>query len=406
MLALLLTLLAMVVLPQTKLEIESVPFLVCAAIAVAFAAASRIRQVHSKAGLVIIAFLATLFFHVGFVFTDTVTVAEYVRGLIPFLFLGFFFVTIRLANLQNFHRLYFGLIAVGLIYALENVILLPKVLSGEIWRSTYVNSNHNIPLPLVGFHFCVALALSRRLRFGMRTGLMFLAALMLLSSFLTGTRSLIISSLFPLIILPFTEASSLKKWARYGVALALLATIFLFVPIEPILRGARIGGTQEGSIDTRMQENTVALSLITDSPLIGNGLGFRFATTGLYYQATKVGYVHNSLLYLLMDFGIFGLLYFAAPVCAVLSLRLVRSGPHREHATGIVMALLALSMDSLGFAMVRLMHFNLVFAVLIGMLEVLKRDYAFAWRTARFRMVRFSFPAATRRGTLPAATGV
>jgi hypothetical protein len=336
-----------------------------------------------------------------------VTVAEYVRGLIPFLFLGFYFITVRLATIQNFHRLYFGLIGVALVYALENVALLPKVVSGEIWRSTYVNSNHNIPLPLIGFHFCAALALSKRLLFSFRVGLMFVASLMLLSSFLTGTRSLIISTLFPLIILPFTEAGSLRKWARYGVAVALLATTFLFVPIEPFLRGARIGGSQEGSIDTRMQENNVALDLIVDSPIIGNGLGFRFATTGLYYQATKVGYVHNSLLYLLMDFGMFGLLYFIAPLLAVLSLRQVRAGPHREHATGIIMALLALSMDSLGFAMARLMHFNLVFAVLIGMLEVLKRDYAFAWRTSRFVRV---FPAAVGnrfrpaypRGTVPA----
>ncbi len=402
MLALLLTLLAMVILPQTKLEVESTPFIVCAAIALAFAVSSRVRQSGSKAGLMVMLFLILCVIHLLFVFTEKVTTAEYVRGLIPFLFLGFYFVTIRLTSLQNFHKLYFGLIAVALVYAFENLILLPKVLSGEIWRSTYENENHNIPLPLVGFHFCVAFAMSKQVKFKYKLALMFLASLMLLSSFLTGTRSLILSTLFPLIVLPFTEAGSLKKWVRYGIVVALLAMTFLFVPIEPLLRGARIGGSQEGSIDTRMQENDVALGFITGSPIVGNGLGFRFATTGLYYQATKVGYVHNSLLYLLMDFGIFGLLYFAAPLCAVLSLKQVRAGPHREHATGLIMALMALAMDSLGFAMVRLMHFNIVFAILIGMLEVLKRDYAFSWRVYRFRV----HPAIARglgRRTAPAA---
>lgn len=388
MLALVLTLFALVILPQTKLELESAPFLVCAAITLVFAASSKIRQVRSKAAVFIGGFLLMCVAHVAFVFAGVVTTDEYVRGLIPFLFLGFFYVTTRLTSLQNFHTLYLGLIAVALIYSLENVILLPKILSGEIWRSTYVNSNHNIPLPVVGFHFCVALAMSRQIQFKYKLTLLALAGLMLLSSFLTGTRSLIISTLFPLIILPFTQAGSVKKWLRYGVALTLLATVFLFVPIEPILRGARIGGTQEGSIDTRMQENGVAWDFITGSPIIGKGLGFRFSTTGLYYQATRVGYVHNSLLYLLMDFGVFGLLYFIAPLCAVLSLKQVRAGPHRDHAIGVFMALMALSMDSLGFAMVRLMHFNIVFSILIGMLEVLKREYATGnWRICRYRLV-------------------
>lgn len=395
MLALVLTLFAMVILPQTRLELESAPFLVCAAIALVFAASSRIRQVRSKAALVIGGFLFLCLAHVAFVFAGVVTTDEYVRGLIPFLFLGFFYITTRLTSLQNFRMLYLGLIAVALVYSLENVILLPKILSGEIWRSTYVNSNHNIPLPVVGFHFCVALSMSRQVQFKFKLALLALAGVMLLSSFLTGTRSLILSTLFPLIILPFTQAGSLKKWIRYGVALTLLATVFLFVPIEPLLRGARIGGTQEGSIDTRMQENRVAWDFITESPIIGNGLGFRFSTTGLYYQATRVGYVHNSLLYLLMDFGVFGLLYFIAPLCAVQSLKQVRAGPHRDHAVGVFMALMAVSMDSLGFAMARLMHFNIVFSILIGMLEVLKREYATGnWRICCYRLV----PANPSRG--------
>lgn len=388
MLALILSLFALVILPQTKLEIESAPFLVCAGIALVFATTSRIRQTSSRTGWMIGGFLFLCLTHVGYVFADSVTTAEYVRGLIPFLFLGFFYITIRLTSVRNLDRLYYGLIAVALVYAMQNIVLLPKVLSGEIWRSTYVNSNHNIPLPVVGFHLCVALAMGKGATFRRKLGLLSMAALMLLSSFLTGTRSLILATLLPLTVLPFTEAGSMKKWVRYGIGVAMLATVFLFVPIEPLLRGARIGGTQEGSIDTRMQENRVAWDLITDSPVIGNGLGFRFSTTGLYYQATRVGYVHNSLLYLLMDFGVFGLLYFAAPAFAALSLSRVRAGPHRDHATGIVLALLGLCLDSLGFAMVRLMQFNVVFSILVGMLEVLKRDYATgSWRVYRYRIL-------------------
>jgi O-antigen ligase len=210
---------------------------------------------------------------------------------------------------------------------------------------------------------------------------------MLLSSFLTGTRSLIIASIAPLVVIPLIEAPSLKKWTRYGIALALLGLTFLFVPIEPLLRSARIGYTQAGSIDTRMQENNIALALIAKSPIVGNGLGFRFDTNGLYYAVNRVGYVHNSLLYLLMDFGIFGLLYLAAPFYAVRSLSQVREGPYRDVALGLVLATLAMVIDSLGFAVVRLIHYNVVYAMLIGMLEVVKRDTAFAAaRAPKFRV--------------------
>ncbi len=393
MLALILTLFSLVVLPQTKLEVESIPFLVLAGLACVFAANTRIRQMSSKAGLCIVAFFTLCLIHVVFIFAEVMTTAEYVRGLIPFLFLGFFFITTRLTSSKNFKHLYYAMIAAGLVFAMENVVLLPRVLSGEIWRSTYVNTNHGIPLPLIGFHFCIALALSKGTRVQAKIILLAAASLMLLSSFLTGTRSLIIASLLPLFLLPLVEAPSFKKLARYGVVIALLGIMFLFVPIELLLRSARIGYSQIGSIDTRIQENNIALDLIAKSPIIGNGLGFRFDTNGLYYAVNRVGYVHNSLLYLIMDFGIFGLLYLGAPLYAVRSLKQVREGPHRDYSLGLVLALLGLALDSLGFAIVRLIHFNVVFAIIIGMLEVLKRDHALAAICApRFRIFATSQP--------------
>lgn len=398
MLALILILFSLVVLPQTKLQVESTPFLVLSALACIFAASTRIRQTSSRTGLCIALFFALCLVHVAFVIAERVTTAEYVRGLVPFLFLGFFFITTRLTSLRNFGSLYYGLIGASLVFAMQNVILLPQVLSGEIWRSTYVNSNHNIPLPLIGFNFCVALAIGKNTKFRTKLSMILVAALMLLSSFLTGTRSLIIASLLPILIYPLFESPSLKKITRYCIALAMLGFVFLFVPIEPLLRGARIGGSQVGSIDTRVQENDIAMDLIARSPIIGNGLGYRFDTNGLYYAATRVGYVHNSFLYLVMDFGIFGLLYLAGPFYAIRSLKQVREGPHRDYATGLVLALMALLLDSLGFAVVRLIHYNVVFAIVIGMLEVLKRDYAVtASRAPRYRV----FTLASQSNAVP-----
>ncbi|BDC50452.1 hypothetical protein F183_A27680 [Bryobacterales bacterium F-183] len=147
-----------------------------------------------------------------------------------------------------------------------------------------------------------------------------------------------------------------------------------------MFKGARIGYTQAGSIDTRMQENEVALQLIQRSPLIGNGLGFRFDTSGLYYQKTRVGYVHNSYLYLLMDFGLFGLLYIAMPFVALYKLTPSSLGDYRHHAIGLILALAGLMIFSAGFAMARLIQFNVILGVLLALLEVLKRDRGLAVR--------------------------
>ena len=63
------------------------------------------------------------------------------------------------------------------------------------------------------------------------------------------------------------------------------------------------------------------------------------------------------------------------------------------------MATMALMIDSLGFAVVRLIHYNVVFAMMIGMLEVLKRDYA----SAAIRAPRFRIFATSRPPLSPAA---
>lgn len=374
MIALILTLFSLIILPLTKLDALSIPFIGLGTIACGFAIFSKIRQKPTKTGRCILAFLVVCLLHVGWILSGNVTTEEYIRGLIPFLFLGFFYVTTRLLNIRNFDLLYGSVIVVSLAFATQNVILLPKVISGEVWRSTFANPNHSIPLPVVGFHLCVGLAIRKHMTSWKRTGLMLCAAYMLLSSLLTGTRSLIIASLLPLVFLPFIHGWSLRQLARYSSALAVLGMIAFVLPKETFFKGARIGYTQAGSIDTRMQENEVALQHIEHSPVIGNGLGFRFDTSGLYYQTTRVGYVHNSYLYLLMDFGLFGLLYVAAPIFALLGVSPLALGQHRSHHAGLLLAVSGLLIFAIGFAMARLIHFNLILGVLLAMIEVLKRD--------------------------------
>jgi hypothetical protein len=374
MTALILTLFSLILLPLNSFEAASIPFVVLGSISAGFALFSNVHPCTTKTARCILAFLFVCIVHVGWVVAGSVSTEEYLRGLAPFAFLAFYFVAARLITPKNFRTLYSSLIALGLAFATQNVVLLPKVISGEVWRSTFVNPNHSIPLPVVGFHLCVSLALRKQANSWHRIALMLCAAYMLLSSLLTGTRSLIVASLLPLFLLPLFQGVSFRQLFRYCSALAVLGVIALVLPKETLFKGARIGYTQAGSIDTRMQENEVALDHIERSPLIGNGLGFRFDTSGLYYQKTRVGYVHNSYLYILMDFGLFGLLYIAAPFFAIWRLNPATLGPYRQHAVGLILAVCGLMLFSLGFAMARLIQFNLLLGVLLAMAEALKRE--------------------------------
>lgn len=384
MLALVLTLFSLLILPLNRFEEASIPFVVLGSLTVGFALFANTPDKPSLTGRCIYAFYLVCILHVGWILAGIVTTEEYLRGLVPFAFLSFFFFTTRLATLRNFHSLYVGIIAVGLAFATQNVVLLPKVISGEVWRSTFANPNHSIPLPVIGFHLCIGLALRRNIKAWHRAGWMLCAAYMLLSSLLTGTRSLIIASLVPVVLLPFFQGLSFRQMFRYCSAIAVLGVLAFVLPKEALFKGARIGYTQAGSIDTRMQENEVAIDHIERSPVIGNGLGFRFDTSGLYYQKTRVGYVHNSYLYVLMDFGLFGFLYLAAPLFAVWRASPETLGTFRYHAIGLILAIGGLMIFSLGFAMARLIQFNLILGVLMAMIEVLKRErYALLATSAR-----------------------
>lgn len=64
----------------------------------------------------------------------------------------------------------------------------------------------------------------------------------------------------------------------------------------------------EGSVGVRIIEYKTAYSLWKQSPILGQGLGYRWSAPGLDYGGPVI-YMHNIIAYTLIDFGLIGIIF-------------------------------------------------------------------------------------------------
>lgn len=357
--------------------LEDIPFLVFAAWTGVAALSTTSDSPWPRSLSALVTFQGLCVAHFFFVLSGKNSADEYIRGLIPFLFMWFAWIGARLVRTSNVHVFYYGLIAIAVAYAAQNYFAIPKLLSGEAARTTMENDNHSIPVPLLGFYFVSALASEpgRSQRWSLAwagVGIFFLVSLVL-----TGTRSLMLSALIPLTgMYIFRYRRFLLGWRHLLIAAGVVAA-FIAMPGDSFERQLRINDlhgmdTKDSGVVDRMQEVEVAFDYFLKSPILGQGLGFRFETLGMYQSAAKVGYIHNSPVYLLMDFGIWGALYFLPCAAAIYGTRRLLNTPYATFAIGMTWAIVALCMYTIGFAMVRLIQFNVFLFSMVGVLEGLK----------------------------------
>ncbi|EJM90700.1 MULTISPECIES: O-antigen ligase family protein [unclassified Pseudomonas] len=130
--------------------------------------------------------------------------------------------------------------------------------------------------------------------------------------------------------------------------------------------------TKDFNISARMDEYKIAWEMFVPHPIMGNGLGvkheMRWETSDNVSEAKQVAYVHNWPFYMLMVGGLSGLLVYSAllfgPV--IFKLSSIRSEP--IHWTLIRMAILTMAIYGAFFAVFRLITFNLLLAVIWGIL--------------------------------------
>lgn len=79
----------------------------------------------------------------------------------------------------------------------------------------------------------------------------------------------------------------------------------------------KIEVVDEGSVSVRLIELSTALNKFTESPILGQGIGYRWSAEGIDYGEPVI-YMHNIIAFVAMDFGILGelmLLWICVAMC-------------------------------------------------------------------------------------------
>jgi hypothetical protein len=245
--------------------------------------------------------------------SNGVSAGDIGRGVVPFLFLSTYFVFNQLPDAYKDQLLIYFWLAAGIWASSIIVFNLPEFLAslrGDLLRLTFEVNAMLIPFGLIGlaislyyeslpktwrrasaFVFCLLILTS-----GYRSQLA-LAAMM----FLFRYRNIFsIRSIFPLFLL----MSSLGLYAVLNPAFVeMMITRFVY----------SLGD------DVRSLEVDFAMSVFSQSPLLGGGLGYPIPVQEVrpeslhdIFDKRHVSYIHNFLAYALMCFGLVGTLLIAA----------------------------------------------------------------------------------------------
>lgn len=140
------------------------------------------------------------------------------------------------------------------------------------------------------------------------------------------------------------------------------------------------GQPKDANIASRVEEYRIAWDRFRASPLFGHGLGIqhniRFDAGNGEWLDTRVGYVHNWIMYVLMTGGLLGLMAYAGVLFgpAVLAWRRY---PAESGLRELVLASIAvMAIYGLFFAVFRLIPFNLVLGGMWGLMLSVQREHA------------------------------
>ncbi len=137
-------------------------------------------------------------------------------------------------------------------------------------------------------------------KFWMPVGLI----LMAIALTLTYSRGAWLATIVAVVVLALqTSALNLKRWGIGGIILLLVMSPLLLTRMKTTFH--------DGSSSERVQLYKVAVSKITNSPLLGNGLyGFRQTLENSTYGGEILNYPHNIVLNFWVETGLLGVLSF------------------------------------------------------------------------------------------------
>lgn len=208
---------------------------------------------------------------------------------------------------------------------------------------------------------------------------------------ITFTRSMLLSALlviflFSILIIVYRKALRAKLLATVS-AMSVLGFIFIFatgmqdiwigrmsllaesgVAIVSDVASAKVPA--DFNVSSRFDEYRIAWKMFLSHPLLGNGLGvkheMRWETSEGVSFTQLVAYVHNWPLYILMVGGAVGLLIYSLVLSGPALFRFSSIRSESSHLTLIRATVLTMVVYGLFFAVFRLITFNLLLATVWG----------------------------------------
>lgn len=260
-------------------------------------------------------------------------------------FLGFAFLSIGWAALENFSTLkgirefalflpylmyfplrdyiaehdekyvVFALLFVAITVAIFDIVeyRLSMVTAKFFWQVMGARENVGEPLMVSSIIIMFGFITAKRYNFFLMAGLIAISTIALVLTFSRGYWG---TGAFGLLLLVFIlKGDSRKRIVRFGLlsvgAVVLVAAIVfprLLVDLVVGL-GARIAqlGGQDLSLESRLAESAVVLKDIVANPVIGYGMGSRFSFFNPITNMTAdTWYIHNGYLFMLYKFGLIG----------------------------------------------------------------------------------------------------
>ncbi|MEI8210291.1 MAG: O-antigen ligase family protein [Methylococcales bacterium] len=138
--------------------------------------------------------------------------------------------------------------------------------------------------------------------------------------------------------------------------------------------------TESGPVDDRYTENMFAIRKIAESPLLGNGLGNDYRPTIYGDEDILHNYIHNGYLFLLLNTGFIGTLFFLWFYCGFLVrgfgyIRQIQDPYLKSAATGYVLSGAGIVFITFANPIFMQWFSVVVLSIMIGLTEAIIRIY-------------------------------
>ena len=267
-------------------------------------------------------FLFQSIIFLSLMFANNIPMIDFFRGIIPFLY--YIYIPIFKKNPKIKTEIFLKiLLLISLCYSLRILFYWLIYCYNTNMRVTFFLSKATSGIPLIGLLFSIyLLILKKRLIYA------FVTLMIFFSIIITETKGMLLSSVIGFTGLYFSlTLGKLKKIKFILIILTLFATLFFtdfsrryrnIIDLNVLITKNEIYTNDKGSIDIRLTEIKKILTHFRESPLLGKGMGFKWDSEEIY--GNKVLYSHNFIAYILLNFGIIGMVYLSVTIFYILKI--------------------------------------------------------------------------------------